>query len=213
MRFPIRCAPVGLILAICVAGPSFAGDVHGRVIVGAQRAAIGGTLGALDVIGADRAGTLGPVLIYVGEAASELPRVTTTDTYVRLRASRMEPPLQAVSVGSSMTFEWSQGLTRVRGESDHGSFTVAVPPTGTLSKLRMDTVGVFVLRAEDTGQTLGQVVVLPHSAFAVSANGTFELPDLPVGRATIVAYVADRGEVSRRVDVPESGHVDLLLTY
>jgi hypothetical protein len=59
-----------------------------------------------------------------------------------------------------------------------------------------------------------EIVVLAHSAFVIAdAAGGYQLPDLPPGRATIVAYAPRLGEVSREVEVPESGRIEVKFAF
>jgi hypothetical protein len=220
-----RNARILIIMAVLVwplleVGAAAGGEVAGRVVhqkYEAARAHLGGMMGAAGAMQAmgNAPEPLGPVLVYVGQADGEMPHRTTASVRLRMTSGGMTPVLQAVSVGSTVEFENAdRSAHRLQGTSKHGSFDLGWQAGGTQRAVRLDNPGLVTLRCAIQGRKLGELVVLPHSCFAlVDAGGAFRLIDVPPGPATVVAYSPRLGEVSRQVVVAEDGSLPLDLTF
>jgi plastocyanin len=200
-----------------VAARAWSGEVAGRVVVPVP--VIQANLGApplLPGMEPDRPPVAtGPVLVYVAEAAGSLPRTATAGVRVRLAGGKLNPPLVAVSLGSAIEFENADRREhRMVSRSGPLHLDLGWQARGMTRELRASQTGSIQVECALHGDMRGEIVVLAHAAFVLAdAAGGYRLPDLPPGRATIVAYAPRLGEVSREVEVPESGAVEVQLAF
>ncbi len=190
---------IGLLPAVAAAG-----DVAGHIVI--SPAAVQATLGGPAPGAEARQAETGPILVYVAESESQLPRVPTTGERVRLSAGKAGPSFVAVSLGSVITFEnGDRRVHRIRSRRGPMHFDLGRLSRGQTRELRAGETGIVSYECALHGDVRGEIVILAHSAFSVTdAAGNFHLRDLPPGRTTIVAYAPQLGEISREVIVPES---------
>jgi hypothetical protein len=206
-----------LVAVVAVTGVGRAGEVSGRVVLNATRAHVGEMLGGPGAMSRalDRGAPTGPVLVYVGEASAELPRLSGAPARLRMTAGGLTPALQAVCVGSTIEFENADGSAhRLVAESSRGGFDLGWQAGGTTRSIEVREVGLMRLSCSLEHRSIGELVVLPHSCFALAdASGSFRLPNLPPGPAVVVAYAPGMGEVSRQIEIPVEGKARLDLSF
>jgi len=84
---------------------------------------------------------------------------------------------------------------------------------GHSKTVRFDRAGVVKVYCDIHAEMEAFVLVLSNHAFAQpSADGSFELPDLPAGRYELHVWHPDLPEIVRSVEVPEHGDVRLELS-
>jgi plastocyanin len=208
---PAAASFLFVVLATLPAGPTAAFEIAGTVILPkvstpASQASLGmpGLVGGAEspaVRGAE------PVIVYIAQAAGELPHTPTPNARVRLSRGRALPALVPVSLGSAIAFEnddqRGHHLVCRRGalRRDLGALK-----RGERREVAFEEPGNLRFECAQHGDVVVEVVVFAHAAFAlVDAKGTYRLPDLPLGHATVVAYSPRLGEVSREVEVTASG--------
>ena len=209
---------LGLMLGSALAAQ--AGGITGKVVLPqttapAQASAGFGELGAgLEGPPAVMKGTE-PVIVYVAQATAELPRTPTSGARMRILRGRATPSLIPISLGSQIMIENSDGrghhLVCRRGalRMDLGPM-----PRGDQHAVTFDEPGTLRFECLQHGDVAFEVVVFAHAAFSlVDGQGNYSLPDLPLGHATVVAYSPRLGEISREIDVTESGATGLDFTF
>jgi plastocyanin len=195
--------------------PAGAGEVSGRVVL-PPPAAIEASFGVPSPLGTPDARAASPVvLVYVAESEGELPRTASSGAVVRLGGGRVIPALIAVSLGSAITFENADRRThRIRSKSGPWRFDLGRQPRGESRELTPQETGIISFRCALHDDVRGEIVVLAHSAFAmVDASGAYHLPDVPPGRATIVAYAPALGEASRQVVIEDGKAVEIEFAF
>ena len=156
-----------------------------------------------------------PVIVYVAQAADDLPRTATKGARVRIVRGKATPALIAVSLGSDILFENGDGrghhLVCRRGTVRRDLGVLASKEKHAIA---FDEPGTLRFECAQHGDVVFEVVVFAHAAFSlVDAKGNYTLPDLPLGHATVVAYSPRLGEISREIDVTESGSTPLDFTF
>ena len=110
---------------------------------------------------------------------------------------------------TSNSIEYLRQATRTNNAA-----TVAEGALKPESAMTFDEAGNHTLGCALHDDVRIEVVVLSHAAFAVAdAQGRFRLPELPAGRATVVAYSPRLGEVSREIDIPDTGIAAIDLSF
>jgi plastocyanin len=193
-----------------------AGEVEGIVLFPAPPVAANlatpGLMGSGTAPEARRA--VDPVLVYVAQAEGALPRTASAPTTVKIARGKATPAFVAVSLGSEVTFENADRrahrlVCRRPVRKDLGPLM-----RGAQQAMTFDEAGNHTLGCALHDDVRIEVVVLAHAAFAVAdAQGRFRLPELPAGRATVVAYSPRLGEVSREIEIPETGIAAIDLTF
>ncbi len=192
-----------------------AGEVVGRIDIPAPqiKASLGtpGLLSAGDLAGA----AADPVLIYVAEASGPLERTPTTDARLRIAGGKISPALIALGLGSVLTIENADGRPhRIVARSGPQPCDLGDLARGGVCRFEAKQTGVIPIRCGLHKDLSAEIVVLAHAAFTiVGGDGSYRLPQLPPGHATIVAYSPHLGEISREVEVPESGEVEVSFAF
>jgi len=156
-----------------------------------------------------------PVIVYVAQAAADLPHTATTGARVRILRGKATPALIPVSLGSDVVLENGDGrehrLVCKRGKVRRDLGVLARKEKHAIN---FDEPGTLRFECAQHGDVAFEVVVFAHAAFSlVDAKGNYSLPDLPLGHATVVAYSPRLGEISREIDVTESGSTPLDFTF
>jgi plastocyanin len=215
---PPRLSAVFCLLFLALAATAGASEIAGRVVL--PRVAAQASLGlpGLDpgVEGPPKmVAATDPVIVYVAQAAGDLPPTETANARVRIARGIATPALVPVSLGSQITFENADGrkhhLVCRRGALRRD---LGVLAPGAEQAATFDEPGNLRFICADHKDVAVEVVVFAHAAFAVvDAQGNYRLPDLPPGLATIVAYSPRLGEVSREVEVTASGSSAVDFTF
>jgi len=206
-----------MVLALGQATPGLAGEVAGRVVL-PPPVSIEAGLGVPGIFSdssAEEQAAAGAVVVYVAEAAGQLPRTATAGAHVRLAGGELRPRMVVVSLGSVVTFENADRRPhRMRSRTGPLRFELARQVRGTTRELRVQQTGIIPVECALHGDMRGEIIALAHAAFAIAdAAGNYALRDLPPGRATVVAYSPRLGEISREVVVPESGVIQVEFTF
>jgi plastocyanin len=215
---------VSLVLALVLTPAiGLAGDVVGQVAMPAPPTAASfsspGALPGSDILsgyeGPSASRAVGPILIYVAEAEAGLPEKPTAGARVRIAGGEMTPSLVAVSLGSQVEFENADRRQhRVRSRTGPLRFDLGWQAPGMSRAIEVSQTGIIPVECAFDRRMKCEIVVLAHSAFVIAdAAGGYQLPDLPPGRATIVAYAPRLGEVSREVEVPETGRIEVKFAF
>jgi plastocyanin len=215
--FPL--ALLGLLLGSVVA--AHAGAIVGKVLLPepapapASEASAGFSgLGGLEGPPAILKGTES-VIVYVAQAAGDLPHTATTGARVRILRGKATPALIPVSLGSAILFENGDGREHhLICKSGKVRRDLGVLGRKEKHAITFDEPGTLRFECAQHGDIAFEVVVFAHAAFSlVDAKGNYTLPDLPIGHATVVAYSPRLGEISREIDVSESGSTPLDFTF
>jgi len=220
-RRPVRpevvVRPLAMLLLLFAGSAiAHAGSISGKVVLPQTAAPAqasagfsgfgGGLEGPPDVLK-----SVEPVIVYVAQASEELPHTPTSGARVRIHRGKAMPSLIPVSLGSEIMFENGDGrghhLVCRRGalKMDLGPL-----PRGQQHAATFDEPGTLRFECLQHGDVVFEVVVFAHAAFSlVDPKGNYSLPDLPLGHATVVAYSPRLGEISREIEVTDSGTTPL----
>ena len=125
------------------------------------------------------------------------------------------PHVLAAAAGTAVEFE---NLDRVY----HNTFSVSAAKRfdlgkyapGALDTVVFERVGVANLHCDIHPDESGFVVVVPNHAFTrPDSLGRFALPKLPRGRYSVRVWHPRLGEISRAVEMPKHGDVELELKF
>jgi plastocyanin len=137
-----------------------------------------------------------------------LPRIIQTGL-------RFVPRVMAAAAGTAVQF---QNLDAVY----HNAFSVSAAkrfdigkyPPGALDTVVFERVGVANLHCDIHPDESGFVVVVPNHAFTrPDSLGRFVLPKLPRGPYRLRVWHPRLGEISRAVEMPKRGDVDIELRF
>ncbi len=134
---------------------------------------------------------------------------------MRIARGKATPAFVAVSLGSEVTFENADRRAH-RLVCRRPSLRRDLGPLmrGAQQQMTFEEPGSHILGCALHDDVRIEVVVLAHAAFAVAdPQGRFRLPELPAGRATVVAYSPRLGEVSREIEIPASGIAAIDLSF
>ena len=93
-------------------------------------------------------------------------------------------------------------------------FDLGKYPKGHSKQVTFQKPGLVKVYCDIHSDMEAFVLVLPHRFFArPSADGVFSLPPLPAGRYQLKVWHPDLPELTREVEVPESGALDVSLEY
>jgi plastocyanin len=156
-----------------------------------------------------------PVIVYVAQAAGDLPQTATKGARVRILRGKATPALIPVSLGSDIVLENGDGRAHhLVCKSGKVRRDLGVLARKERHAINFDEPGTLRFECVEHSDVAFEVVVFAHAAFSlVDAKGNYTLPDLPLGHATVVAYSPRLGEISREIDVTESGSTPLDFTF
>jgi plastocyanin len=156
-----------------------------------------------------------PVIVYVAQAADDLPHTATIGARVRILRGKATPALIPVSLGSDILLENVDGRAHhLICKSGKVRRDLGVLARKEKHAITFDEPGTLHFECAEHRDVAFEVVVFAHAAFSlVDAKGNYTLPDLPLGHATVVAYSPRLGEISREIDVTESGSTPLDFTF
>lgn len=219
LTFAIIAAALGLVV-----GPAAAGVIRGVLVTSPQR--------ARSHARADSAAVAKPVLqrgasdaiVYLEQVPKKVEKKLTghglfrkappTPRIVQTRL-RFVPRVLGAAAGTAVEFE-------NRDRVYHNTFSVSAAKRFDLGKYAPSTIdtvifertGVANLHCDIHPDESAWVVVVPNHAFTrPDSLGRFKLPKLPRGQYTVRVWHPRLGEITRAVEMPKHGNVDLELKF
>lgn len=122
------------------------------------------------------------------------------------------PRVVAVLAGGRVSFPNRDAIYHnVFSLSPTRRFDLGKYPQGQTKHVRFDRPGLVKVYCDIHSNMEAFVLVLPNRFFArPNERGEFQLPELPAGRYTLVAWHPDYGEVRESIEVTGNGtHVEL----
>jgi len=125
------------------------------------------------------------------------------------------PRVLAVAVGTTVDFPNRDPIYHnVFSVSPVKRFDLGKYPRGHSKQVTFKKPGLVQVYCDIHAQMAAFVLVLPNHGFTrPDASGRFALPDLPPGRYTLHAWHPDLTAVTREVDVPATGEVNVPLDF
>jgi plastocyanin len=154
------------------------------------------------------------VVVYLKDAAY---RVALAPTKAELRQEHETflPHVLAVTRGSTVDFPNDDPIFHnVFSLSSAASFDLRRYPRGESRSWQFPKAGIVKVYCHIHSHMSGTILVLDHPYFAIpQTDGTFELPNIPPGEHTVVAWHERVGErrASVRVERGKAATVDLSL--
>lgn len=182
------------------------------------RAAQAGVIrGTLAVPGGDERAVLDAV-VYVDPLPPSLQsrwRPGKQTYTVIQRARQFAPRVTVVPVGSTVRFQNRDDVYHnVFSVSPAKRFDLGRYPPHAINQVTFSRAGIVNLFCEIHPGMAAWVVVLPHRLFTrPERDGSFALPKLPSGSYTVVAWHPSYGRMTREVEVPRHGDVQLDLRF
>ena len=154
------------------------------------------------------------VVVYLKDVAVR-GRVPTRVIEMRQEHESFVPHVVAITTQSSVAFPNADPFFHnVFSLSGAASFDLGRFPKGQTRTREFDKAGIVKVYCHIHSHMSATILVLDHPHFAVpNLDGTFELPDVPVGEYTIVGWHERVGERTAKIRV-ESGRpvsIDLSL--
>ena len=186
-----------VVLSLAVTAPASAGTVRGRVEVIEK--------------GGKRASDLADAVVWI-EGPKVKPRPSSAT--ITMKGKSFVPRVAVVPVGGSVEFPNQDpvfhNVFSVSGENRFDLDLYKKPKSGAWVFRRPGLVRVY---CNIHPQMSAYVLVRDNSFWArPSADGGFEIPDVPAGAWVLKAWHERAGEASRAVNVPEGGALDVALT-
>jgi plastocyanin len=211
---PITILP-GLACMLFGALAAHAGDIHGIVqvadgltkkrIAPAEYQVRGSAMltpatGAID--------EMARVIVYLEGAIGE-PRPITAEIVQRNR--QFEPAMLAAPQGSTISFPNSDSIFHnVFSLSKLKSFDLGYYSAGNTRTVRFDKPGVVQVYCHLHADMSALIIVTPNRYYAHPASaGTFQIPGVPAGTYSIVAWHKSGRTIRKNIVVPEDGSVDV----
>lgn len=128
---------------------------------------------------------------------------------------RFTPRVTAISVGSTVAFlNRDDVYHNVFSVSPIKRFDIGKYPPQAINQVTFSRPGVVNLFCDIHPRMAAYVLVLPHRLFVrPKPDGSYELPKLPQGTYTVLAWHPSFGRVSRKVVVPSRGKVDVKIRF
>ena len=194
MRVGWKCL---VVLSLAVTAPAAAGTVRGRVEVIEK--------------GGKRASDLADAVVWV-EGPKVKPRPSSAT--ITMKGKTFEPRVAVVPVGGTVEFPNQDPVF-------HNVFSVSGENRFDLDLYKKPKSGAWIFRHPGLvrvycnihPQMSAYVLVRDNPFWArPSADGAFEIPDVPAGAWVVKAWHERAGEASQAVTVTEEGEVDVPLT-
>jgi plastocyanin len=150
---------------------------------------------------------LSRVALYLESEAGLDARTVTVKVSIHQYRKAFDPDFLMVPRGSEVKFpNYDRFFHNVFSRSRIAPpFDLDRFPYGWEKGRQFDTPGVIHVFCNIHPQMHGMIVVTPNSVFArAGADGKFELPPVPAGRYTVVAWYERSGEVRQEVTVSEA---------
>jgi plastocyanin len=186
-----------VVLSLAVTAPATAATLRGRVEVIEK--------------GGKRASDLADAVVWV-EGPKVKPRPSSTT--ITMKGKTFAPRVAVVPVGGTVEFPNQDPVF-------HNVFSVSGENRFDLDLYKKPKSGVWVFRHPGLvrvycnihPQMSAYVLVRDNPFWArPSADGSFEIPDVPAGAWVVKAWHERAGEASQAVTVPEGGALDVSLT-
>ncbi len=213
----MRVIPAG-VLALCLAAPTSAGSITGRVSVPAVRSEApsfrpyAGRASSLPAPKRPARGLVTDVVLYV-ETVPAGVRASVPKSHPQLaqRGQSFDPRVVVVPVGGSVEFpNFDPIYHNVFSVSPSRRFDLGKYPSGQSRTVQFPRSGVVNVFCDIHSDMAAFIFVTPTAAWARPGNdGRFELGALPEGRYRMRWWHPDLGEGTADVEVPAAGAVTL----
>lgn len=213
----MRAIIAGL-LALCLAAPSFAGSVTGRVRVSPVRAPevsfrpYAGRASSLPAAATPRRGLVTDAIVFVESAPSgaRLPG-TPADPQLAQRGQAFDPRVVVVPAGSRVGFPNHDRIYHnVFSVSPARRFDLGKYPSGQTRTVDFPRAGLVRVFCDIHSDMAAFILVTPTPVWArAGRDGRFELAGLPAGRYRVAWWHPDASGGAAEVDVPAEGAVTL----
>lgn len=208
------------VLALCVAAPStFAGSITGQVTLSAVHGAevsfrpYAGRATSLPAPKKTARGKVTDTIVYVerAPAGTQLPAATTATPQLAQRGQSFEPRVIVVPVGGAVSFpNFDPIYHNVFSVSPVRRFDLGKYPRGQTRRVTFPKPGVVNVFCDIHSDMAAFVLVTPTPAWTrATADGRFELPDLPPGRYRVSWWHPDLTGGGADVEVPAQGAITL----
>ena len=204
-----------------IAGPSFAGEVHGRILVTK-------TLTKRRVVLPDyqmRGVALPPkpettqaldeysrTVIYI-DGGSPAAGKTATKTLDQ-KDIHFSPPILVIPVGSTVSFPNSDPIFHnVFSFSKAKQFDLGYYPAGETRTVKFDKVGIVQVYCHIHRDMNAAILVVPSDHYVQpDPDGMFTLADVTAGTHNVVVWHKSAGFFNKRVQVSAAGSVEVSFT-
>jgi plastocyanin len=162
--------------------------------------------------------TVSDAVIYINPLPDELQGRwgANGETFTVIqRERRFIPRVIAVPVGSTIRFQNRDDVYHnVFSVSPAKRFDLGKYPPNATNQVTFSRPGIVNLFCDIHPGMAAWVLVLPHRLYVrPEHDGTFALPRLPPGPYTVIAWHPSFGKVTRHVEMPRQGNVDLALKF
>jgi plastocyanin len=149
------------------------------------------------------------VVIYV-DGPPEPPQQPATVTLAQ-HDTQFKPEILVIPVGSKVAFPNDDPVFHnVFSLSKAKQFDLGYYPAGKSKTLTFDKAGIVQVYCHIHRDMNAAIVVVPNGWYTQpDKDGTFSLPRIPAGTQHIVVWHKSVGFFRKRVEVPESGGVEL----
>jgi plastocyanin len=156
------------------------------------------------------------VVVYLeGAGVGKVSPSSVPAAVIRQKDETFIPHVVPVLAGTTVEFPNEDGFYHnVFSVMSGDRFDLGRYAKGETARQTFDRPGVVVVRCEIHAGMKAFIMVMKTSYFTVpDAEGTFSLPDLPAGTYTLKAWHPTQGEQVRPVSVPESGTVEIDISF
>ncbi|MCI0418966.1 MAG: hypothetical protein L0312_07075 [Acidobacteria bacterium] len=213
---------IGWFLGTCIwTSASLAGDITGRVVITRSLTRERVTLPAYQLRttalpskkqSLPAVDEFGRLAIYL--EGLQLPEGTPVQAQLDQRNTRFEPEILVVPVGSTVSFPNSDPVFHnVFSLSNAKQFDLGYYPAGQSRTVKFHRPGVVQVYCHLHPQMSAAILVV-SSAWHTKPqkDGTFSLSGIPPGTQTVVAWHKSAGFFKRKVEVSETGSVEVDFT-
>ncbi len=206
------------VLALCLAAPTSAGSITGRVSVPAVRSETAsfrpyaGRASSLPTPTRPAHGLVTDAVLYLETApvGARLPAPTTSQQLAQ-RGQSFDPRVVVVPAGGSVEFpNFDPIYHNVFSVSPSRRFDLGKYPRGQSRTVQFPRSGVVNVFCDIHADMAAFILVTPTSVWVrPGSDGRFALSDLPAGRYRVRWWHPDLGDGAAEVDVPAEGAVTL----
>jgi len=210
-----------MVCASAFAARTFAGEIHGRILI--TKALTKKRLALPDY---QMRGVHPPPVPEPAESLDEFSRLVVywdgppapsqSPVTVKLiqQNIRFTPEIVVVPVGSTVSFPNNDPIFHnVFSLSKAKQFDLGYYPSGQSRTVKFDTAGVVQVYCHIHREMNAAILVVPNHIFAQPGkDGIFSFSNIPAGAQRIAVWHKSAGFFRKRIDVPETGSVDVSFT-
>jgi plastocyanin len=160
--------------------------------------------------------TIADAVVYLDRAPSdEAETATGPHPELQQKDQSFVPRVLAIQVGTTVDFPNRDPIFHnVFSVSPAKRFDLGKYPRGHSRSVRFDKEGRVNVYCDIHSNMAAFILVFPHRFFAQpSASGKFALPAVPSGTYQLRVWHPDFGEITRSIEVPESGDAFVELSF